>query len=108
MPFLPALIIGLILLIYWLRVIYMVRRTKKIAGHGANYIPPEPLGKFLRIIWNPVVALWVLLPFYAAFAKEFPPPLRPLFSDAVISWIAVIIAIVAFALTWICWKKMGK
>src|SRR6476469_9120181 len=99
MPFLPqsfpALIVGVILLVYWLRVLYMVRRTKKIAGHGANYIPPEPLGRILRIIWNPVVLLWVLLPFYAAYASDPPAPLRPLFVSILVSWIAVIIAIVA-------------
>ncbi|MCS7040675.1 MAG: isoprenylcysteine carboxylmethyltransferase family protein [Caldilineales bacterium] len=105
----PALGIGLILLTYWLRVLVMVRRTRRTAGHHANLIPEERIGRLIRVIWIPLVVLWVLLPLAAAFEIGFQIPiLRPLVNWTVIPWIALVIAAVAFALTWVCWLKMGK
>lgn len=108
----PALIVGIILLIYWVRVLIMVRKTKKEAGHHANFIPEEKLGRLIRVIWMPLVALWVLLPliFGIGLLQNFFP-LRPGFTYPgahLIVWIATAIAIVAFIITWICWIKMGK
>jgi len=105
----PALVVGIILLIYWVRVMLLVRSTKRDAGHHANFIPEEPLGRLIRIVWMPVVALWVLLPLLAGFGvfSGFAP-LRPLYHSSIISWIAVAVAAAAFILTWVCWQNMGK
>jgi protein-S-isoprenylcysteine O-methyltransferase Ste14 len=104
----PAILIGLILLTYWLRVLYMVRRTKRSVGHDAHLVPPEPLGRVLRVVWIPVVVLWVLTPLYAGFFAPTIWPLRELFNVAALDWAALAVAAVAFALTWVCWKNMGK
>ncbi len=107
----PALIVGLIVLTYWVRVMQMVARTKRDVGRAANFIPPEPIGRIIRVIWMPVVVLWIFVPLISAFLVDPPAFLRPLpaiSGNAVISWIAVTIAILAFAVTWVCWKKMGK
>lgn len=105
----PALLIGLMLLTYWLRVMQLVRKTKKVAGHHANLIPEEKLGRLLRIIWFPVVILWIVLPLLAAFGilSSFAP-FTPLFYSQPLQWIAVAIASVAYGLTWVCWARMGK
>ena len=106
----PALVVGLILLTYWVRVLQMVRRTKKNVGRAANFIPPELLGRAIRLIWMPAVALWVLVPLFTAFAANLPAFLRPLpavSGNAVLSWTAVAIAVAAFAATSVCWRKMG-
>ena len=105
----PALLIGAILLTYWLRVLLLVRKTKKVAGHHANLIPEEKLGRLIRVVWMPLVVLWVLLPFPAALGIGYQfAPLRPLVTWPAIQWIALAIAWVAFFLTWICWHKMGR
>lgn len=104
----PALIVGLILLTYWVRVLQMVRKARKTAGHDANFIPREPLGRALRILWIPTVFLWIFVPLIIAFYR---PPLwffRPLFDNWIIAWLAVVIAVVSFVITWICWRNMGK
>jgi protein-S-isoprenylcysteine O-methyltransferase Ste14 len=102
-------IIGLILGIYWLRVLQMVARTRRTVGRAANFVPPEPLGRLLRIIWIPVVLLWIFLPTVMPFFHGLPWILSPLLfaGSAVVGWCAVAVAISAFALTWLCWIKMG-
>jgi protein-S-isoprenylcysteine O-methyltransferase Ste14 len=107
----PALLIGLIILTYWLRVLQMVARTRRDIGRAANFVPPEHLGRLVRIVWVPVVVLWVLLPLATAFLADAPAVLRPIpaiSANAILGWAAVAVAVAAFAATWICWQKMGS
>jgi protein-S-isoprenylcysteine O-methyltransferase Ste14 len=107
----PALLIGLIIAAYWLRVVQMVRRTKRSIGRAANFVPPERLGRLVRVVWIPVVVLWILLPLATPFLVNPPAPLRPLpvlYANAYASWAALALAVAAFAATWVCWVKMGK
>ena len=110
----PALIIGGLVAVYWSRVLIMVRQSRAKSGHGANLIPPEPIGRLLRIIWMPVIALWNILPFAAFIARDprrYPTILRPLFTPipvpALIAWLAAAIATLCLLATFICWKRMG-
>src|SRR5438128_568033 len=106
----PAVIVGMIIGIYWLKVLQLVARTKRDVGRAANFVPPEPLGRLLRFIWIPVVLLWIFLPLLTPFIGGLPAFLMPVvFPGAdVLGWIALAVALVAFAITWICWIKMGK
>lgn len=111
----PALIIALVVTTYWTRVIIMVRQSRKRAGHGANLVPPEKLGRVLRIIWMPVTLLWILLPFIAFFArhrKQYPEELQPLLTiyqfPQVFGWLAALLAVTCLWATFICWHRMGK
>jgi protein-S-isoprenylcysteine O-methyltransferase Ste14 len=106
----PAFLIGLIIGIYWLKVLQLVARTKRDVGRAANFVPPERLGRLLRLIWIPVVILWIFLPLLTPFVLGLPQPLQPVpFAGAAVAgWIAFAVALVAFAITWVCWIKMGK
>jgi protein-S-isoprenylcysteine O-methyltransferase Ste14 len=106
----PAFIIGLIIGIYWLKVLQLVARTKRDVGRAANFVPPEKLGRLLRTIWIPVVILWIFLPLLTPFVIGLPQPLQPvMFAGAeIVGWVALAVALVAFAITWVCWIKMGK
>jgi len=105
----PAVIIGLILATYWLRVLQMVARTRRTVGRAANFVPPEPLGRLLRVIWIPVVLLWIFLPLATPFLDGLPWALSPVCfgGGTLVGWLAVGLALGAFALTWVCWIKMG-
>jgi protein-S-isoprenylcysteine O-methyltransferase Ste14 len=103
---LPALCIGLIVGFYWARVLKLVAKTRRQSGRAANFVPPEPLGRFLRIIWYPTVTLWVIVPLVTAFVTT--RILLPVFGNLLISWLAVAVAFLALVLTMICWRKMGK
>jgi len=93
----------------------MVRQSRKRAGHGANLVPPEKLGRILRLIWGPVTILWIVLPFAAFFAKKpkrYPPALRTLLGVHQIPWIlgyvAAVVAVASLWATFVCWQRMGK
>jgi protein-S-isoprenylcysteine O-methyltransferase Ste14 len=105
----PAAIIGLLMAAYWVRVAQMVARTRRTAGRAANFVPPERLGRFLRIVWMPTVLLWIVLPLVAPFVVGLPRWLTPVSfaGDVVMGWIAVGVVAAAFAVTWVCWVKMG-
>ena len=72
-----AVVIGVMVGVYWLRVMQLVWRTKKTAGRAANLVPPELLGRVLRLIWGPVVVLWIFLPMLMPFVRGLPVGLRP-------------------------------
>lgn len=101
---------GLMLGAYWLKVMQLVARTKKTEGRAANFVPPEKLGRILRIIWIPAVGLWIFVPMLMPFVAGLPWFFAPVgFAGGVlVGWIAVAIATVAFAITWVCWIRMGK
>lgn len=105
----PALLLGLILAAYWGRVIRLTLKARRRTGRAGNFIPAERLGRILRFIWNPVVAAWIALPFVVAFrGQKLPDLLRPWPLHPAITWIALALAVAAFAATLVCWKRMGK
>lgn len=105
----PTLLIGLIMLAYWLRVMWMVHTTPRAAGHHANLIPEERLGRRLRIVWTPVIILWIVLPIADGLGVLGRNVLvRPVYRHDLVQWIALSIVAIAFALTWVCWIRMGK
>ena len=107
----PAVLVGLMLLAYWLRVLQLVARTRAATGRAANIVPPEPLGRIVRLVWAPVVVLWILVPLMTPFLINAPAFLRPIpawYTNRIIGWSAVVIAAAAFAATWVCWIKMGS
>ena len=108
----PALVIGLIIGAYWARVLKLVRKTYYTTGRSANFVPPEPLGRALRVVWYPVVVLWVAIPIYVGVHRPthrwLAPPGRPPPGSKSFAMARCLIAIAAFIATLICWKKMGK
>ncbi len=105
MPHLPALIVGILLVAYWGRVLRLVYKIRRTTGHSANFAPSEPLGLLLRVLWYPVVVIWILHPLISAFRPRW---IAPMFDVPAVSWIAVIPAVAAFVGTLVCWKRMGK
>lgn len=104
----PALLIGLIVAAYWGRVIRLVIKTRRKTGKAGNFFPPEPLGRLLRVVWYPTVLLWIAHPLYSAWNPGLADPLRNLYHAPIVQFAAVAVAAAAFALTLICWKRMGK
>lgn len=103
----PGLCVGLIVGMYWARVLRMVFKARRQTGRAANFLPPEPLGRVLRILWYPTVVLWVVHPFISGLFPETPIPLRPLYSHPGVEWLAVGVAVIVLGATLVCWKKMG-
>lgn len=104
----PDLIIGLIMAIYWWRVLRMAYKMRRQTGRAANFIPAETLGRALRFIWQPVVWIWVTHPLISAFSSTPFWLVQPVFNAGFVRWLAVALAIAAFAATRMCWKRMGR
>src|SRR5947209_2979731 len=105
---LATLAIGLIVGAYWARVVRMARKARKKTGRAANFFPPEALGRVLRVIWIPVIVLWIVQPFVTASGLIHAGVFVPLFASPWIAWPA---AVAAGACLWAsrrCWKIMGK
>ena len=104
----PALCAGVIVGAYWARVLRLVYKLRRSTGRAANFVPPEPLGRLLRIVWYPTVACWVAIPFYVAFLEsKAPAPLRRLYDEPWVQWLGVGVALAALGATLVCWKRMG-
>ena len=105
-----ALAVGLVLATYWSRVIRMVLKQRRRTGRDANFLPPEPLGRAIRIIWYPVVVAWVAHPFVVVVAYKHRPPklLAPIIQHDVLAIVGLLLAIAALVGSWICWKRMGR
>jgi len=108
MPYLPALILGLVLSVYWARVMRLAWKIHRQAGHSPNFSPSEPIGKWLRIAWHPTVAVWIAQPYLVAFMKKLPWTFRPLIRSEALAWPAAAVVVLALAGTMVCWRKMGK
>jgi protein-S-isoprenylcysteine O-methyltransferase Ste14 len=104
----PALCFGVMLTIYWGRVLRLVYKVRKTTGKDANFAPPERLGQMLRVAWYPAVVAWIVHPYLNAFLAQPPRVMRALSGHAAISWIAVVVGAMALAGTLVCWKRMGK
>jgi len=104
---LPSLVVGGIVTSYWLRVVWMARRSRRRSGHSADFLPRERLGRVLRLVWIPVVAMWIALPWINSTGRQ-RGLMRPAFDWAPAAWIGVIVAAAAFGATWFCWSKMGR
>ena len=59
-------IIGLIIAAYWMRVLRMARKARQKTGRAANFLPPELVGRTLRVLWIPVVIVWIVHPILLA------------------------------------------
>jgi protein-S-isoprenylcysteine O-methyltransferase Ste14 len=104
----PQLLIGIIVAVYWARVIRLARKIRRRTEHSANVIPPGKWGQITRAIWFPVVLLWILIPLTGSFIQWPSLVLTPLFESVPLQYAALFVTLIAFILTWICWNKMGK
>lgn len=102
----PFLLTGIVLAIYWARVMKMAIKTRRRTGNAANLLPPELLGRALRILWFPAVGLWIAAPFLASFAPHAMT--IPLALPAAVTWAAAAGVLLCLIASWICWKRMGK
>jgi protein-S-isoprenylcysteine O-methyltransferase Ste14 len=93
---------------YWLRVLRMARKARKKTGRAANFLPTETIGRVLRIVWVPIIMIWVSQPFVTGLIQPRRGPLAPLVRSAWIAWVMVLVAGVCFWLSRVCWKAMGR
>jgi protein-S-isoprenylcysteine O-methyltransferase Ste14 len=111
------LALGSIVAFYWYRVLRMAAHARRRTGRAANLLPPERLGRIIRMVWTPVIVVWIVHPIVSAFVKWPSFLLRPVWprdlpahrwTCAIVAWAAVLVVLAALVATIFCWKRMGR
>ncbi len=107
----PGVLLVATIWAYWIGVGMMIvrvhRKTRKLGG----LIPEQSLERGMWLVWVPLVAAWLALP-YLALVRVHAPLALPSFARlgsgyAALRWIAATGALAALLLTSLCWSRMG-
>jgi len=108
---LPAAVLTATIWAYWLCVGVMIVRIRRKTRKQAGVIPRQRLERLMWLVWVPLVAAWVTLPYLAA-TRSVPPWAVPDFARnppwIALSWMAALIAIACLGLSIECWMRMGS
>lgn len=107
----PLLVLATTVTLYWGRVGAMVHRARRRNRDLAGLVPEQRAERFVWIVWVPLVASWIALPWLALRRRAGALALPEFALDASYAWlryVAAIVAVAALLLTIRCWKRMGK
>jgi protein-S-isoprenylcysteine O-methyltransferase Ste14 len=95
---------------YWLGVAIMVLRVRRLNRKLVGLVPEQRVERLMWLIWVPLIAAWLYLP-YAALKRTDAPFALPsfVFAEPYPSFrvAAAVCAVVALLLTVRCWLRMG-
>jgi len=108
----PLVLLTATIWTYWFSVGAMVvrlrRKTRKLVG----VVPELRVERLMWLVWVPLVAAWIVLPFLA-LSRPAPPLGLPEFARGVpfystLRWVAATVAVACLFATFNCWARMGK
>jgi protein-S-isoprenylcysteine O-methyltransferase Ste14 len=107
----PAVLVVATIWSYWMGVGVMIvrvhRKTRKLGG----LVPEQSLERAMWLVWVPLIAAWLSLPYLALVRTHAPLALpsfvwgAPLY--AALRWVAAGGAVAALLATSLCWSRMG-
>ncbi len=111
----PGTLVAITVSAYWFGVGAMIvrvrRRSRKHGVRPARVLPRQPLERVLGLVWLPVVAAWVALP-WLALSRSTPPLGLPAFASAMpyaaLRHVAMVTALACLVLTVQSWRRMGR
>ena len=111
----PTLLLALTVTAYWLGVGVMIRRVRRQARRAGTLdvvVPDDPLERRMWLVWVPLVAAWIALPWLALSSRRallaVPDFVHTLPGYGALRWIAVLGAVACLLLTIQCWARMGR
>jgi protein-S-isoprenylcysteine O-methyltransferase Ste14 len=108
----PGIMLTVTICSYWIGVGAMIVRVRRHARRVVGVVPEQPLERFMWLVWVPLVAAWIALP-WLALERTQPPWALPEFARAT-GWyaglrlLAALIGVACLAATIKCWARMGK
>ena len=107
----PGVILVATLWAYWIGVGTMIVRVHRKTNRLGGLVPEESLERVMWLIWVPVIAAWLTLP-YLALVRTQPLLALPAFARltpgfSVLRWIAAGAAVGGLLATSLCWSRMG-
>ncbi len=104
----PPLLLGVVLCTYWARVVRMAVKARRRPEGGANFIPGEAFGRMTRVVWIPLVMVWVAHPFCLVLLRSPPWALVPYSRNVFVGYAGAALALAALFGSMVCWKQMGR
>jgi protein-S-isoprenylcysteine O-methyltransferase Ste14 len=107
----PGVVLVATIWAYWIGVGMMIVRVHRKTHKLGGLVPEQSLERAMWVVWVPVVAGWLALPYFA-LVRTHPPLAMPEFARVVpayaaLRWIAAGGAITGLLLTTLCWSRMG-
>ena len=106
-----GVIIAAAVVAYWLGIGTMIVRVRRHTRSAVGVIPEQRIERVMWMLWLPLAAAWIALPFLA-MSRRGPPFGLPDF--AYFEWYAIarvaaaLVGVAALAGTIKCWSRMGK
>ncbi len=108
---LPCIALAVTVWSYWACVGAMIIRVRRRTHKLSGVVPVQRVEQFMWIVWVPLVAAWMILPYVAATSGGPPRGLPEFVREAPVTalrWAAVGVGVVSLALSIDCWRRMGK
>jgi protein-S-isoprenylcysteine O-methyltransferase Ste14 len=102
----PSLIAECCLLVYWGTVVRKAFRFTRKETHGVNLIPPERVGRWIRVLWVPTIVAWCFQP-WLALREHFHHSAHDL-GWTVVGFVGAAACLIATIATFWCWREMGR
>jgi len=109
---LPAVITTATIWAYWIGVGVMIVRVKRHSRKTPILTPAQPLERLMGLIFLPIVALWIMLPWLAQTRTgallAMPDFVTRMPVYGALRWLAAIVAVACLVATAKCLARMGK
>jgi protein-S-isoprenylcysteine O-methyltransferase Ste14 len=109
---LPLAVLAATVSSYWVGVGVMIARVRRQTRKVVGLVPEQRLERFMWLVWVPLVAAWIFVP-WATLTHSGVVPALPDFAlreplCATLRWVAALVAVIALAGTVRCWLRMGS
>ena len=108
---LPLAVLTATICAYWLGVGVMIVRVRRMTRKDVGIVPEQRLERFMWLVWVPLVAAWVFVP-WSTLARTGAVPALPDFAARepaymALRWLAAIAGAISLGATIQCWARMG-
>jgi protein-S-isoprenylcysteine O-methyltransferase Ste14 len=111
MPDLPLLLLAVTISAYWIGVGAMIVRVRRHVRKDAGLVPEQARERAMWLVWVPLVASWIALPWLGLPRTDgwlgLPALARTDGAWLGVRAIAALIALACLLATSRCWKRMG-
>jgi protein-S-isoprenylcysteine O-methyltransferase Ste14 len=111
MPDVPLVVLIAVVWAYWVIVGAMVVRLRRKNRKLVGLVPEQRVERYMWLVWVPLVAAWMFLPYAAATRASGVLALPPFAQDggayAIVRWLAAAVAVLCLAASIDCWRRMG-
>ena len=108
---LPCIALAATVWAYWACVGAMIVRTRRRTRKFSGIVPLQRVEQFMWIVWVPLVAAWMILPYLAASPAAPPRGLADFAREGPatsLRWAGVGVGFACLVLSIDCWLRMGR